>query len=103
MGTYVAILKVGDAFREAHFQALESGSELPEEIDTPAEAHLRYIKDLKAKGKMVAAGPVVSFSWALLLLKADSLDEAQALVDNDPGVKGGLFSEKNVEPWYHIV
>ena len=103
MGTYVATWNIGDAFREAHFQALEGGGQLPEDINTLAEAHLAYIRDLKAKGKVVAGGPVVSFTWALLLLRADSLDEAKALAENDPAAKGGLFSKLNIEPWYHMV
>ena len=103
MGTYVATWNIGDAFREAHFQALEGGGPLPEDINTLAEAHLAYIRDLKAKGKAVAGGPAVSFTWALLLLKTDSLEEARAIAENDPAAKGGLFSNINVEPWYHIV
>ncbi len=103
MGTYVATWNIGDAFREAHFQALEGGGQLPEDINTLAEAHLAYIRDLKAKGKAVAGGPAVSFTWALLLLREDSLEEARAIAENDPAAKGGLFSNMNVEPWYHIV
>ena len=103
MGTYVATWNIGKAFRDAHFQALKDGSPLPEEINTPAEAHLAYVRELKAKGKAIAGGPVTSFNWALLLLKVDSLEEARAIVENDPAVKGGIFSDTKVEPWYHIV
>ena len=102
MGTYVVTLSVSSAFREAHFQALKSSAPLTEDIAASAEAHLRYVRDLKAKGKVLAAGPTVAFSWALMLLKADSLEAARALVENDPGIKSGLFADPKIETWYHM-
>jgi len=103
MATYVATLNISPVFREAHSQALKSRSELTGDVGHWAEAHLQYVRDLKAKGKMVAAGPTVAFTWAVMLLKADSLEEARAMVANDPGVKNGLFTDFNLEPWYHMV
>jgi len=103
VGTYVATWNINQTFRDAHFHSLEDGTPLPEEINTPAEAHLAYVRDLKAKGKVIAGGPVTSFNWALLLLKVDSLEEARTIVENDPAVRGGLFSDTKVEPWYHMV
>ena len=103
MGTYVATQTITPAFRKAHFQALEPGGKLPDEIAPQAEAHLQYVKDLKAKGKMLAGGPTVAFTWGLALLKADSLEEARTLAENDPGMKTGLLTDLKVEPWYHIV
>jgi hypothetical protein len=72
-------------------------------MDSWAEAHLQYVRDLRAKGRLIAAGPTVAFTWALMLLKADSMEEARALAENDPGVKSGLFTDLKVEPWYHMV
>ncbi len=103
MATYIATLNVSPVFREAHFQAVKSGSELTGEVGHWAEAHLRYVRDLKAKGKMVAAGPTVAFTWAVMLLKASSLEEARAMVEDDPAVKNGLFTDFKLEPWYHMV
>ncbi len=102
MGTYVATQTISPEFRNAHFEALQSGGELPEEMAAQVEAHLRYVKDLKAKGKSLAGGPTVAFTWALSLIVADSLEEATALAENDPGVEAGLLSDVKVEAWYHI-
>lgn len=102
MGTYVAISTISPIFREAHFQALKPGGKLPQEISAKVEAHVQYDKDLKAKGKLIAAGPTVAFTWGLKLLRADSLEEATALAENDPGIKSGLLTDLKVEPWYHI-
>ncbi len=103
MGTYVAVSTISKRFREGHFQTLKSGGKMPEDIAPHAEAHLRYVKDLKAKGKLLAGGPTVAFTWGLSLLKADSLEEARALAEDDPGVKSGLLTDLKVEPWYHVV
>jgi len=103
VGTYVVTWKIGKTFRDTHFQALKDGTPLPEKINTHAEAHLAYVRDLKAKDKAIAGGPVTSFNWALLLLKVDSLEEARTIVENDPAVMGGLFSDTKVEPWYHMI
>lgn len=103
MGTYIATSNISTAFREGHFQALKPGGKLPQGIATHAAAHLQYVKDLKAKGKLVVGGPTVAFTWSLWLVKADSLEEAKALVESDPGVKAGLFTDVKIEAWYHIV
>ena len=102
MGTYVATSTISPAFREAHFQALKPGGKLPEEMVPHVEAHVQYDKELKAKGKLIAAGPTVAFTWGLKLLKADSLEEATTLAQNDPGIKSGLLTDLKVEAWYHI-
>lgn len=103
MGTYVGMMTITPRFREAHFQALQPGGKLPEDIAPHAEAHLQYQKDLKVKGKALAGGPTVAFTWGVILLKADSLEEARALLENDPGVRSGLLTDVKVEPWYHII
>ena len=103
MPTFVARINNSARFREAHFQVVEKGGKLPEDVAPYAEAHLQYIKDLAAKGKSLCAGPVVTFKWGLNVLRADSLEEAKKLIEGDPGWKGGLFTDYEIEPWYHIV
>ncbi len=102
MATYVQTMKISPRFREAHFQALKEGGKLPEEIATPQQAHRKYVDGIKAEGKLLIGGPVVAFTWALQILKADSLEEARALAENDPAVKEGLFTDLHIEPWYHM-
>lgn len=103
MGTYVATSTISQRFREGHFQTLKPGGKMPEDIAPHAEAHLRYVKDLKAKGKLLAGGPTVAFTWGLSLLRADSLEEARALAEDDPAVKSGLLTDLKVEAWYHVL
>ena len=103
MGSYLVTLTVAPTLRLAHFQAIETGSRLVGEIDIWTQSHLQYLRDLKTKGRIIAAGPMVDFTWALMLLRADSLEEARAVVENDPAVKSGLFTDLKIEPWYHMV
>lgn len=103
MGSYVATLKVAPTLRAAHFQATKTGGSLTGEMEALTQSHLQYLRDLKTEGKIIAAGPTVAFTWALMLLQADSIEEAKALTENDPAVKRGLFIDLKVEPWYHMV
>ena len=102
MATYVATQTISSKFKKAHFQALEPGGKMPDDIAAQVKAHLQYMKELKAKGKILAGGPTVAFTWALTLIVADSLEEARALAESDPAVKAGLMTDLKVEPWYHI-
>ena len=103
MPTFVARINHSPRFKEAHFQALKQDGKLPEEVTPIVEAHLQYLRGLKAKGKIICAGPVVAFTWGLDVLRADSLEEAKKLIEDDPGVKSGLLTDYKIEPWYHMV
>ncbi len=103
MGKYVVTSTISPEFREAHFEALKSGGKLPADIAPHVEAHLEYVKELSARGKVLAGGPTVAFTWGLWIIVADSLEKAEMVAKNDPGVKAGLFTDLKVEPWYHMV
>ena len=103
MRTYLATLNVSPTLREAHSRAIKKGGRLAREVDALTQEHLRYLKELKSEGKIIAAGPLVDFSRALMLLRADSIEEATALAENDPAVKSELFTDLKIEPWYHMV
>ena len=103
MGTYVATSTISSEFRKAHFEALKPGGRLSADIAPHVEAHLQYIKELSSTGKILAGGPTVAFTWGLSLIKADSVEEAKLIAENDPGVIAGLFTDLKVEPWYHVV
>ena len=102
MPTFVAKTYISPRFREAHFEALKQGGQLPEDIASHVEAHLEYVKDLVARGKSICNGPTVAFTWGLNVVRADSLEEAKSIIENDPGMKSGLLTHYEIEPWYHI-
>jgi len=65
-------------------------------------AHVEYLGSLGAK--LRAAGALLSPVdqnpvGSLLIYEAESVEEAQAMVDGDPFAKLGLFATTDVKPW----
>ncbi|GAA4718921.1 YciI family protein [Brevibacillus fulvus] len=52
-------------------------------------AHLEYVDQLFRAGKVVMAGPFTDKQGGMVIYKADSMAEAQALAEADPVVKEG--------------
>jgi uncharacterized protein YciI len=71
--------------------------------------HERYVQQLRAKGKLSAAGPIENSGdfAGLVIFRPISLDEAQTLMKTDPAVKAGAlrveyhrwWSSDHVLPW----
>lgn len=64
--------------------------------------HLAYIDQHKAK--IPIAGPFVAadgqtMTGSLIVLEAESLDEAKAFSANDPYTLAGLFAQVEIKPW----
>jgi uncharacterized protein YciI len=66
---------------------------------TQAEAaivsrHWAHLQDLAAKRYLIFAGRTLSIDdtgFASVIFRADSKEEAQAIMDRDPGIREGLF------------
>lgn len=59
------------------------------------EAHFNYLKKLTGQGVVVLAGRTLntdSSAFGIIIFKASSAAEAQAVVDNDPAVQQGVMS-----------
>lgn len=67
--------------------------------------HLEYIKELG--DALLLAGPFVDdddkMIGSLLVIKADSLDEAKEMAARDPYAKAGVFASSEVKPWKWLV
>jgi uncharacterized protein YciI len=65
------------------------------------EAHLAYAKTLGDRVKL--GGPFLDeagqMAGSLIIIEADSLDEAKALHAEDPYAKAGLFERSDVRPY----
>ena len=67
-------------------------------------AHLSYLRQLDEQGHLLGAGPVLSddeslyCGHGLILLRADSLDQALALAAADPFHQAGIRTF-TVTPW----
>jgi uncharacterized protein YciI len=70
MGYYAAILYMLDVERNQELRP----------------QHLEYLNELSSQGKIFAKGPFVDGSGGLVIYKAESLDEAKKLAEEDPYV-----------------
>lgn len=64
-------------------------------------AHLANIRKLAAEGQLLLAGPFLDQEElrGIFILRAESLEAAQALTDSDPVMKAGSL-RMEVRPWY---
>ena len=62
-------------------------------------AHQSYARTIKAKGKLIMAGPFADSSGALFIYRAQSNDEALALVLEDPYRAEGVFETYALSEW----
>lgn len=66
-------------------------------------AHIAFLERLNAEGSLAFAGPFLDAEnkpcGSLVVVKADSLEAAQAMLAQDPYHAAGLFAEMKVQPW----
>jgi uncharacterized protein YciI len=64
-------------------------------------AHRAFLADLFEKGSLLASGPVVAGDKtnALIILSAESADDAAALLANDPNIVNGFVAETSINEW----
>ncbi len=68
---------------------------------TVHEDHLASMWAMRDAGVLVAGGPIVNGGnrAGVVIFALDSVDKARALLEQDPGVKAGLFGIE-LYPWY---
>ena len=66
-------------------------------------AHLEHFKPLADAGHVTLAGPFLDGSGSLIVIEAESLAEAWAIVAGDPYVTQGVFSHVEVKPFRRVL
>ena len=66
----------------------------PEELAEMRPSHREFTGGLFDQGILLTSGPFVEYAGALLLIKADSVEEVSALLDNDPFDIAGFIGER---------
>jgi len=66
------------------------------------EAHLRNLERLESEGKLVLAGPFTDITGSLVVIEADSMEEAQLFIQNDPYVIHGVFQSYEIKPFKKV-
>ena len=65
--------------------------------------HLAYLQSLFEAGTVVLGGPVGDGSGAMLVLRTDSEEEAQAVVTGDPYTVAGVGADHVLRPWNVVI
>ncbi|MDX3927581.1 MAG: YciI-like protein [Shinella sp.] len=71
-------------------------------MDTRPE-HVAWLNEINAAGTLKFAGPFLGDdgkpNGSLVVVKANSLEEARSIAAADPYAKAGLFSHVEIKPW----
>lgn len=66
-------------------------------------AHLARIEALAAEGRLILAGPLTDGTGSLIIIEADSQEEAEAFIKNDPYVLQGVFLRYEIYPFQQVL
>ena len=65
-------------------------------------AHLANMEPLDQAGRVVLAGPLTDKTGSLIVIEADSLEEAEQFAREDPYTVHGVFERVEVHPFTQI-
>src|SRR2546427_12003469 len=66
-------------------------------------AHLEHLAPLAGAGRIKLAGKLLDRTGSLIVLEADSLADAWAIVARDPYVTEGIFNHVEVKPFQQVL
>lgn len=66
-------------------------------------AHLASLEPLSREGRLIMAGPFTDQAGSLLIIEADSLDEARRIAREDPYTVHGIFERVEVHPFQQVL
>lgn len=73
-----------------------------DKVQAVRPVHREYLATLKAQGRLAASGPFADGSGALIIYEADSLEQAEALLKDDPFYRAGVFVSWRIRPWNQV-
>ncbi len=65
-------------------------------------AHLKRLEEWVQQGKVILAGPLTDKTGSLIVVEADSLEDAQAFAHGDPYMVNGVFEELAIHPFKQV-
>ncbi len=66
-------------------------------------AHLARLEELAAQKRLILAGPLTDKTGSLIVMEADSLEEAQTFAREDPYTIHGVFARVEVHPFLQVL
>lgn len=70
-----------------------------DELNLVRPSHREWLKAQLDAGNLLASGPMVDLPTALLIFRADSLEQLSELLDNDPFDIAGYIGERDIAQW----
>jgi uncharacterized protein len=71
--------------------------------DEVRPAHRDFLRGLNAEGVVRASGPVDGGIGALVVVEAESADDALRILDADPFEVRGVIAERSVRQWDVVI
>lgn len=71
----------------------------PDEVNQIRPTHRVWLSEQLDAGSLLASGPMVDRPAALLIFKSESIEELNALLDQDPYEIAGVIGERTIEAW----
>jgi len=71
----------------------------PNEVNQIRPTHRVWLAEQLESGALLASGPMVDRPAALLIFRANSIEELNALLDQDPYEQAGVIGERTIEEW----
>ena len=71
----------------------------PDEVNQIRPTHRVWLSEQLDNGSLLASGPMVDRPAALLIFEAESIEELNALLDQDPYEIAGVIGERTIEAW----
>ena len=66
-------------------------------------AHLEHLRALDGLGRIVLAGPLTDGAGSLIVLEAETVEEARSIAERDPYVTGGVFASFDIHPFLQVL
>jgi uncharacterized protein YciI len=65
-------------------------------------AHLARLEPLNAQGRVILAGPLTDQTGSLIVIEAESQEEAEQFAREDPYTRHGVFERVEVHPFLQV-
>lgn len=65
-------------------------------------AHLEHLERLQKQGQLVCAGPFTDKAGSLVIIEADTMEQAESIANGDPYLTHGVFERVEVHPFDQV-
>ncbi len=66
-------------------------------------AHLEYLDRLQKQDQLLCAGPFTDKAGSLVIIEAESMEQAKSIANGDPYVTHGIFERVEIHPFKRIL